>query len=194
MAFGLSAAIASQDLTGKESEEKCANESLKIDSSKSERLLDIPECSITLEESQMHLRDSASTVAENQSEGHEQDIASSLNSSAANEGSAKELNSEGPSTSAENHTQEGGHEQDKNSLPRRASEERAKEVKCDGLDAGEKELRQQEENSSVMRRRIGVVEASDKVVAERMKTRVLRKRFGEGSVVCKMEGIFNKKL
>ena len=111
-------------------------------------------------------------------------MSSLLSSSRANEECAKEVNSEVPSTSAENHTQEGGHDKDMNSVPRRASEGPAKEVKCDDMDAGEKERRQQEENSSVMRRRIGVVEASDKVVAERMKTRVLRKRFGEGSVVC----------
>lgn len=142
MAFVLSATIASPDLTVKESEEKSSNESWKIDSSKRGRLLDIPECSINLEESQMHLGDSASTVAENQNEGHEQDIVSSLlSSSTANEECAKEVNSEGPSTSTENHAQEGGHEKDMNSLPRRASEGPAKEVKCDGLDAGEKERR-----------------------------------------------------
>ena len=157
--------------------------------------LDIPESSIDFEETQLHLRDGASTAAENQTEGHEQDIVSSLNSSTVREGSDKEVNSDGPSTSAENPTE--AREQDKNSLPRRASEGHTKEVKSDGLDIGEKERRQQEEqeeNSSVMRRRIGVVEASDKAVEERMKARVLRKRFGVRSVVWKMEGIFNKKL
>ena len=51
-----------------------------------------------------------------------------------------------------------------------------------------------EEGETVtQQRRIGVVDASDTVGAERMNTRVLRKKFGEGWV-SKMPGIFNKKL
>lgn len=42
-------------------------------------------------------------------------------------------------------------------------------------------------------RRIGVVEAMDTVRSERMKARVLRKKFGEG-LISEMPKIFNKKL
>ena len=49
------------------------------------------------------------------------------------------------------------------------------------------------EENVVRRRRIGVVESNDVVVAARMKARVLRKRFGEG-LVSEMPEIFNKKL
>ena len=47
--------------------------------------------------------------------------------------------------------------------------------------------------TSQQRRRIGIVEASEKALEARRNARVLRKKFGEG-IISKTPGIFNKKL
>ena len=48
-------------------------------------------------------------------------------------------------------------------------------------------------NAAQRRRKIGVVEVSDTMFAERRNVRVLRKKFGE-SMISEMPRIFNKKL
>ena len=50
-----------------------------------------------------------------------------------------------------------------------------------------------EEGTLPRQRRIGVVAASDNIVAEQMRARALQKRFGE-DLLSKMPGIFIKKL
>lgn len=50
-----------------------------------------------------------------------------------------------------------------------------------------------EADKRVIRRRIGIVEESDKVLVERRKARVLRKKFGE-ALIHETPWVFNKKL
>ena len=80
--------------------------------------------------------------------------------------------------------------------PREITSERSSSL-LENAPGEEKEKQDQqagEESGVVRQRRIGVVEASDQVVAERINARVLRKRFGEGSMISEIPWIFNKKL
>lgn len=164
MALSLSASNLSQDLTGKDSDD----EKDALNKVNTERTSNIPERPISLEDIKIHLIDDGLTL-ESQKRPDEHGIS---NSNSASEGSRKEIKPEHPSNSEDNSLDE---EEEQLQVPEEVPE-------------------QQGNGTVVRRRRIGVVEASDKVIGERTKARVLQKRFGEGVLVAEMPCIFNKKL